>query len=163
LLRVPGIGPAKASQLLACFEIARRIISEASIDEKQKLNSKPVITPDEIAEQVRAKVADFNKEQFLVVSFDTRQKIIGIDNISTGTVNASLVHPRETFSSAIKRHAASVIAAHNHPSGDVEPSEEDIKITKRLSEAGKIIGIELLDHIIVTRSDYFSFKEKGMI
>jgi DNA repair protein RadC len=163
LLKIKGLGPAKASQLLACFEIARRTTSEASLDEKEKLNSKPIISPDEIVAQFRSKITDFNKEQFLVASFDTRQKVIGIDNVSTGTVNASLVHPRETFSSAIKRIAASVIVAHNHPSGDIEPSEEDIKITKRLTEAGKIIGIELLDHIIVTRTNYFSFKEKGMI
>lgn len=163
LLKVNGIGPAKASQLLACFEIARRTIKEASLEEKEKLNSKPVISPDDIIELLRSKISDFNKEQFLVVSFDTRQKVIGVDNVSTGTVNTSLVHPRETFSSAIKHIAASVIVAHNHPSGDTEPSEEDIKITKRLTEAGKIIGIELLDHIIVTRTNYFSFKEHGLL
>jgi DNA repair protein RadC len=163
LREIRGLGKAKASQLIACFEIARRVIKEVNDNEKNIKESKSVTEPNEAVDLIRKQIQDYNKEHFLVISFDTRQKIIGIDSSSTGTINASLVHPRETFNCAIKRHAASIIAAHNHPSGDSEPSEEDIKITKRLSEAGKIIGIELLDHIIVTRSGFYSFKEKGMI
>jgi DNA repair protein RadC len=163
LLEIPGIGPAKASQLIACFEIARRVVNESLKEEKEKKESKSFIAPEDVVELIRSNIADYNKEQFMVISFDTRQKVIGIDSSTTGTLTASLVHPRETFNCAIKRHAASIIAAHNHPSGDPEPSEEDIKITKRLTEAGKIIGIELLDHIVVTRSDFYSFKEKNMI
>ncbi|RPI13120.1 MAG: JAB domain-containing protein [Ignavibacteriae bacterium] len=163
LLDIDGIGQAKASQLIACFEIAKRVVKETLKEEKEKKESKSIISPEEAVDIIRSRISDYNKEQFLVVSFDTRQKVIGIDNISTGTLTASIVHPRETFERAIKRHAASILAAHNHPSGDPEPSEEDIRITKRLTEAGKIIGIELLDHIIITRSSFYSFKEKGMI
>ena len=163
LLEINGIGPAKASQLLACFEIARRVVKETSLEEKVKKESKPIVTPDDVIDLIRNKIEDYNKEHFLVISFDTRQKVIGIDSSSTGSLTASIVHPRETFQCAIKRHAASIIAAHNHPSGNPDPSEEDIRITKRLAEAGKIVGIELLDHIIITRISYFSFKEKGMI
>lgn len=163
LLEIKGIGKAKASQLIACFEIAKRVIKDTIKEEREKNESKSVITPEEAVDIIRNKIVDYNKEQFMVISFDTRQKVIGIDTSTNGTLTASLVHPRETFECAIKRHAASILAAHNHPSGNPEPSEEDIKITKRLTEAGKIIGIELLDHIIVTRSSFFSFKEKGML
>lgn len=163
LLDIEGIGPAKASQLIACFEIAKRVVKESLQEEIAKKASKSVTSPDEAVDLIRGNIIDYNQEQFFVLSFDIRQKMLGIDCSTTGTMTASIVHPRETFKCAIKRHAASIVAAHNHPSGDPEPSEEDIKITKRLTEAGKIIGIELLDHIIVTRSEYFSFKEKGMI
>jgi DNA repair protein RadC len=163
LQKIKGLGPAKASQLLACFEIARRVNEKTIDDEKRSLQSKPVTSPADIVEQIKSKIVNYTKEQFLVMSFDTRNRILGTDNISTGTLTASLVHPRETFESAIRRHAASIIISHNHPSGDTEPSEEDIKITRRLTEAGKVMGIEVLDHIIVTKNSYFSFKEKGMI
>jgi DNA repair protein RadC len=88
--------------------------------------------------------------------------VIGIDKISKGTLSASLVHPRETFESAIRKHAAQIIVAHNHPSGDPEPSEDDIRITKRLYEAGKIMGIELMDHIVITKESYCSLKDKNV-
>jgi DNA repair protein RadC len=163
LQEMKGIGPAKASQLLACFEIARRVNKSIFDEEKRSSELNPITSPYEVIELIRSKIANFSKEQFLVVSLDTRSRLLGIDNISTGTLNASIVHPRETFECAIKKHAASIIVSHNHPSGDTEPSEEDIKITQRLKEAGKVMGIELLDHIIVTKSGYYSFKEKGMI
>jgi DNA repair protein RadC len=163
LQKVKGLGPAKASKLIASFELARRLNRNIMDDEKINLQSRPVTSPSDIVELIRTKITSFTKEQFLVVSFDTRNKILGTDNISSGTLTASLVHPRETFESAIRRHAASIIVSHNHPSGDAEPSEEDMKITKRLTEAGKVMGIEVLDHIIVTKNNYFSFKEKGMI
>jgi DNA repair protein RadC len=115
------------------------------------------------AERLRSFVKDYDKEQFFVLSFDVRNRFIEVDEISSGTLTASLVHPRETFAAAIRRHAASIIVAHNHPSGDVEPSEDDIKITRRLYEAGKILAIELLDHIIFTRDSHKSLKEKGIL
>jgi DNA repair protein RadC len=163
LQKIKGLGPAKASQLLACFEIARRVNKKITEDEKENLQLRPVTSPGDIVELIKSKIINYSREQFLVVSFDTRNRILGTDSISTGTLTASLVHPRETFESAIRKHAASIIISHNHPSGDTEPSEEDMKITKRLSEAGKVMGIEVLDHIIVTKNGYFSFKEKGMI
>ena len=163
LQKIKGLGPAKAAKLIASFELAKRINRDLLDDEKMNLQSKPVTSPGDIVELIRTKISSYTKEQFLVVSFDTRNRILGADNVSSGTLTASIVHPRETFESAIRRHAASIIISHNHPSGDAEPSEEDMKITKRLTEAGRVMGIEMLDHIIVTKNSYFSFKEKGMI
>ena len=163
LTQLRGLGPAKASQLIACFEIARRIANEDLEIESGRLNSTAITNPVEAAKLVRSQIIDFSKENFFVISFDTRNRLIGIDKVSQGTLNASLVHPRETFESAIRKHAAQIMIAHNHPSGGTDPSEEDIKITKRLYDAGKIMGIELLDHIIVTRQSYLSFMERGLI
>ena len=112
---------------------------------------------------MRKHFTDFTREQFILASFDTRNRLLGVDIVSTGTLTASLVHPREVYKSAIRRHAVSIIAAHNHPSGDITPSDEDIKITSRLHEAGKIMGIEFLDHLIVTKNSYYSFKENEMM
>lgn len=163
LQQIRGLGPAKASQLIACFEIARRIANEDFMAETERLKRETVRSPDDAVKLIRSQITDFNKENFYVLSFDTRNRFIGLDKVSQGTLTASLVHPRETFESAIKKHAAQIMIAHNHPSGGTDPSEEDIKITKRLSEAGKIMGIELLDHIILTKQSFFSFKEEGLI
>jgi DNA repair protein RadC len=163
LLSFRGLGPAKAAQLLACFELAKRIRYSGIMEHKMKFNVDPITNPVYAVELIRSKINNFCKEQFFILSFDTRNRLLGIDNVSTGTLTASLVHPRETFEAAIRRHAAQIIAAHNHPSGDCEPSEEDMKITKRLTEAGKIMGIEVIDHIIVTKTEYLSFKEKEMM
>lgn len=163
LTKIRGLGPAKGTQLLACFEIARRIAHEEMTDELNRTNRESVKSPEAAVRLVRSEITDFSKENFFVLSFDTRNKLIGIDRVSMGTLNASLVHPRETFESAIRKHAAQIMIAHNHPSGSTEPSEEDLKITKRLHEAGKIMGIELIDHIIVTRNHYLSFMEKGLL
>lgn len=128
-----------------------------------RLLPEPITSPDLLFPRLRSKVKDHYKEHFLVVSLDTRNNVLAIDVVSIGTLTASLVHPRETFSQAIKRHAAHIILAHNHPSGETQPSEDDLKITKRLVDAGKIMGIEVLDHIIFTRHSYLSFKEKHLI
>lgn len=114
-------------------------------------------------EQIKNKVTNYYKEHFFVFSLDTRNNLIAVDEISVGMLTASLVHPREAFETAIKRHAAHIIIAHNHPTGETEPSEDDLKITKRLVDAGKVIGIEVLDHLIVTKTSYLSFKEKYLI
>ena len=103
------------------------------------------------------------KESFYIISLTTRNNLISADKVSIGTLSASLAHPREVFLSAIKNSASSVIVVHNHPSGDPQPSEDDLKITKRLVDAGKILGIDVVDHIIVSRTNYFSFKDKGLI
>ena len=163
LISVPGLGPAKASQLQACFEIIKRLKNSIKSESDTKLQINPVTNPSHAVDMIRNKINNYSKEHFFILSFDTRSRLLGIDNVSMGTLTASLVHPRETFEAAIRRHAAQIIAAHNHPSGDSEPSDEDIKITKRLVEAGKIMGIELIDHIIVTKAGYFSFKEKEML
>jgi DNA repair protein RadC len=162
LMKVRGIGFAKACQLIASFELSKRLLKENLELEKQRVKKNAITSPGEIVEYIKTEIEDFTKENFFVVSFDVRNRILGIDKISKGTLSASLVHPRETFESAIRRHAAQIIVAHNHPSGDSDPSEDDIRITKRLFEAGKIMGIELLDHIVITKDRYCSLKDKNV-
>ena len=162
LQNIRGLGIAKASQIKACFEIARRVYTAEEIPEGQK-RSKLIISPRDVFKLVKSKILHYAKEHFMVLSFDSRNRFLGMDTISIGTLNANLVHPRETFESAIRRHAAQVVLAHNHPSGELEPSEDDLEITKRLVEAGKILGIELLDHVIITKDGFLSFKDKNLI
>ena len=165
LQSVHGIGFAKAAQIKACMEIARRRDEHVAESlkgtgiRKQKL----VVSPDEAFKLVNSKINNYAKEHFLVLSFDIRNKLIGIDTVAIGTLTASLVHPRETFDVAIRRHASHIIVAHNHPSDDLEPSQEDIETTRRLAQAGKILGIELVDHIIVSPIGFLSFKEKHLL
>jgi DNA repair protein RadC len=106
---------------------------------------------------------DKAKEHFKLILLNSRNKIIRVRTISIGTLNTSLVHPREVFKDALAHSAASVVLAHNHPSGDPEPSEDDLKITKKLVESGKILGIEVIDHIIIGKNNFYSFREKGLI
>jgi DNA repair protein RadC len=162
LMKVRGIGFAKACQLIASFELSKRLLKENVEIEKDRVRKNAITSPSEIVKFIQTEIDDYSKEHFFVISFDVRNRIIGIDKTSKGTLSASLVHPRETFESAIRRHAAQIIVAHNHPSGDCEPSEDDIRITKRLYEAGKIMGIELMDHIIVTKENYCSLKDKNL-
>jgi len=126
---------------------------------------KPVVVenPKEIYKIVKDEIQRWDRERFLAVLLDARNGVIGIDEVACGSVNASLVHPREMFKAAILANAVSVVVIHNHPSGDVEPSEDDIEITRRLVEAGKILGIEVIDHLIVSKEGYYSFKEKELI
>jgi len=159
---VKGIGPAKIARLKACFELAKRLMKAEN--EQPVCRTEAKITNPEVAYSlIKKHIRAYKKEHFFAVSLDSRNRIIGIDEISTGTLEASVVHPRETFESAIKRHAAKIIIAHNHPSEDPAPSEDDIGITTRLKEAGLIMGIELIDHIVICKNSYFSFKEKGLI
>ena len=112
---------------------------------------------------VRSTITDKAKEHFKLILLNSRNRIISISTISIGTLTTSLVHPREVFKEALAHSAASVILAHNHPSGDPEPSEDDLKITKKLVESGKILGIEVIDHIIIGKNSFYSFREKGLI
>ena len=157
LSQIKGIGFAKAVQIKACFELGKR----------QDLEAEPkdfdIQDPQNVVKAIQASIKDKAKEHFKLILLNTRNKIIGISTISIGTLNSNLVHPREVFKEAIAHSAASVVLAHNHPSGDSEPSEDDLIITKRLTEAGKILGVEVLDHIIITKNGFFSFKEKGLI
>ncbi|OPY75035.1 MAG: hypothetical protein A4E65_03636 [Syntrophorhabdus sp. PtaU1.Bin153] len=155
LSKVKGIGMAKAAQILACFELAKRQDLEGELEKMD------IRDPGDVAKVVRAGLRDKAKEHFKLVLLNTRNRVIGISTISIGTLNASLVHPREVFKEAVVRSASSVILVHNHPSNDLEPSEEDIRITRRMVEAGKIMGIEVLDHIIVTRHQFVSLKARG--
>jgi len=157
LSQIKGIGLAKAAQIKACFELGRRE------DLEPELINFDIKNPETVVKAIRAGIKDKAKEHFKLILLNPRNKIIGISTISIGTLNASLVHPREVFKDAIVHSAASVVLAHNHPSGDPEPSEDDLTITKRLTEAGKILGVEVIDHIIVGKNGFFSFKEKGLV
>ncbi|MEO0131098.1 MAG: DNA repair protein RadC [candidate division WOR-3 bacterium] len=163
LKEIRGLGKAKACQIKACFEIARRINSSDEFNFEKQIRVKPVAQPKDVYELIKSKLVNYKKEHFFVLSFDSRNQFKGCDEISVGILNENLVHPRETFEAAIRRNSVQIIIAHNHPSGDPEPSEDDLIITKRLVEAGKILGIEVIDHIIVTKTSFFSFKHKGLI
>mgnify|MGYP001574948314 FL=1 len=157
LSQIKGIGLAKATQIKACFELGKRQELELELEDIDVEN------PQSVVKALQAKIKDKAKEHFKLILLNTRNKIIGISTVSIGTLDSSLVHPREVFKEAIAHNAYSVMLAHNHPSGDPEPSEDDITITRRLIEAGKILGIEVTDHIIISKNGFFSFKEKGLI
>jgi DNA repair protein RadC len=157
LSQIKGIGLAKAAQIKACFELGKREELEP------ELKNFDIKNPESVVKAIRASIKDKAKEHFKLILLNPRNKIIGISTISIGTLNASLVHPREVFKDAIMHNAASVVLAHNHPSGDPEPSEDDIKITKKLVESGKILSIDVIDHIVVGKNSFLSFKERGLI
>lgn len=157
LSQIKGIGLAKAAQIKACFELGKRQELELEIEDIDIKN------PQSVVKSLQAKIKDKAKEHFKLILLNTRNKIIGISTVSIGTLDSSLVYPREVFKEAIAHNAYSVILAHNHPSGDPEPSEDDMTITSRLIEAGKILGIEVTDHVIISKNGFFSFKEKGLI
>ena len=154
LKKIPGLGPAKACEIIACFELGKRLLK----DKKAQI----FLTPKEIWEELRD-LKNHKKEHFVIFYLDSRNQEIKRETISIGSLNANLVHPREVFEPAVRNLAAQIILAHNHPSGDPEPSEDDLEITKRLVESGKILGIEVIDHIIVAKNDFFSFKERKLI
>ena len=157
LSQIRGIGLAKAAQIKACFELGRREELEPELKDFDIKN------PESVVKAIRASIKDKAKEHFKLILLNPRNKITGISTISVGTLNASLVHPREVFKDAIVHSAASVVLAHNHPSGDPEPSEDDLKITKKLVESGEILGIEVIDHIIIGKNNFSSLKERGLI
>lgn len=160
LKKIKGLGLAKACQLKACFEILRRSkIENSSAKNKNKIIRKP----EDLYSLLKEKILNFHKEYFLVASLDNRNKIISIDTISIGTLTSSLIHPRETFEVAIRNHAAAIIICHNHPSGELKPSEDDLAVTDNLVKAGKLLGIEVSDHLIIAKDGYFSFREKKII
>jgi len=154
LRKVHGIGPAKACEVVACFELGKRLLK----DKKAVL----ILSPREVWEELKD-IRGQKKEHFAVFFLDTQNEVIKREIVSIGTLNASLIHPREVFEPAVKYLSAHIIIAHNHPSGSLEPSEEDLRVTRRLAEAGRLLGIELLDHVIVTATGYASFKEKNLI
>ena len=157
LSQVKGIGIAKASQIKAAFELANRL------EDYSEAGDKPLVkTPEDVASLVRARLKGKKKEHFLALLLDTRNQLIKVSQISIGSLDTSIVHPREVFKEAISASAASVIFVHNHPSGDPESSEDDIKLTKRLVQAGEIVGIDVLDHIIIGDKNYRSLKREGL-
>ncbi|VVB86779.1 RadC-like JAB domain protein [uncultured archaeon] len=157
LMKIHGIKEGKASQIAACFEIARRLES-FNEDVKPKINS-----PEDVYRRIYPRMREQKKESFIELCLDTKNQVIREETISTGSLNANIVHPREVFKTALAESAAHIIVAHNHPSGDPTPSREDIEITKKLVETGKIIGIDVLDHVIIGDGRHFSMKEAGHI
>ncbi len=119
--------------------------------------------PEDLYRLLRPRIAKADREHFVAVLLSSRNTVIGIETVSVGSLNASIVHPREVFKPAIVHSASAIALAHNHPSGDVSPSEEDLAITKRLKEAGRLLGIDLLDHVIVGHTAYTSLKERKLL
>jgi len=157
LREIKGIGPSNAFGIKLFQAVSERYA-------KEKMPKKILLTsPQAVANYLREKLGRAKKEHFVILCLDSRNNLIRENIVSVGTLNANLVHPREVFKEAVDARAASVILVHNHPSGDPEPSEDDLIITKRITEAGKIMGIDVLDHIIITKTRVFSFKQKGLI
>lgn len=155
LKRIFGIGKAKSCQIVACFELGRRLAAYPD-------NGNHIInSPGDIAKVLIPKMRNLKKEQFRGIYLDSKNRILREEVISLGSLDASLVHPREVFRTAISEAAAKVIIAHNHPSSDPTPSDEDIRLTNQLIEAGKIVNIKVLDHIIIGGSKYISMKDCG--
>ena len=156
LLSIKGIGATKAITIKAALELGQRAVG--SFNDSLPILDSPKAIVDQLSD-LRGK----QKEYFMALYLNARNQLIFKETISVGTLTASLVHPREVLEPAIKYFASSVILAHNHPSNNTEPSKEDILITENMVRAGKIIGIEVLDHLIITTHDYLSFRQKGMI
>ena len=157
LSEIHGIGPAKAAQIKAAIEFGRRLVA-ASPEERTKISS-----PHDVYNQVGPALRDENREHFIALLLDTKNGLLRQITISVGDLSSSLVHPREVFAPAVRYSAASLIVAHNHPSGDPSPSPEDVQVTARLVEAGELLGIALLDHIVVGDLKWVSLKEKGLM
>lgn len=158
LSQVNGIGPAKAAQLKAAFDLSRRLAGGP------REGSAPVKSPEDVVNVVAGDLKGKKREHFLTLLLDTRNRLIRTSTVSMGSLDSSIVHPREVFKEAISASAASVIFVHNHPSGDPEPSEDDIELTRRLVEAGKLLGILVLDHVIVGDGTFVSLKgSKGLL
>ncbi len=157
LSQIKGIGIAKAAQIKAAVELANRV------DGYSETVSRPLLkTPEDVAALVKGRLKEKKKEYFLAVLLDTRNQLIKTAEISVGSLDSSIVHPREVFKEAISASAAAVIFVHNHPSGDTEASEDDIRLTKRLAEAGEIVGIDVLDHVIIGGKAFRSLKREGL-
>lgn len=155
LTSIKGIGQAKAVQLVAAIELGRRI-SNLTYDDRYVIRS-----PEDGANYVMNDMRFLTQEHFVALYLNTKNQVIHRQTIFIGSLNASIVHPREVFKEAFRRAAASIICLHNHPSGDPSPSREDIEVTRRLAECGKMLGIEILDHLIIGDKKYVSMKEKG--
>jgi len=153
LTSVGGIGLAKASQIIAGFELARRHILKESIR----------ITGLESVLPLISSIANKQQEHFICISLNGANEVIENRTVTVGLLNKSQVHPREVFADVITDRAAGVILAHNHPSGELKPSDSDLKIHEQLTEAGKLLGIKILDHIIVSKNGHYSFQEQGLI
>ncbi|WP_067933005.1 RadC family protein [Alicyclobacillus kakegawensis] len=155
LVSVPGIGTAKALQIAAAVEMGRRIVRRPSADRLR------IRSAEDAAEYVMDRMRYLKKEHFITLHLDTKHCVIAEELISMGSLDASIVHPREIFKSAVKRSASAILCIHNHPSGDPQPSPEDIAVTRRLCEAGRLLGIDVLDHIVVGDGRFVSLRAQG--
>jgi DNA repair protein RadC len=155
LLAIEGVGPTKAAQILACLELGRRCFGKPD-------GTARIRKPEDILPLV-GEFRDKHQEHFICISLNGAGEVIGKRIVTIGLLNHSLVHPREVFADAITDRAASIICVHNHPSGSLEPSSQDIAITRQLAEAGALLGIQLLDHLIISRTGFCSMKEKGLV
>lgn len=153
--QIPGIGPAKALELQASLELGRRV-ARSRLPEAVVISS-----PGDAADLLMEEMRHLREEHFVVLFLNTKNHVIGRETISVGSLNASIAHPREVFKAAIRRNSASILCAHNHPSGDPAPSMEDVLLTRRLRDAGDLVGIELLDHIVIGDRRFVSLKESG--
>jgi len=157
LTSIKGIGPAKGVMILAAIELGRRLNNFKSAEQIT------IRSPKNGADYVMEDMRTLKQEHFVVIFLNTKNEIIHRETIFKGSLNSSIVHPREVFREAVKRSAASIICFHNHPSGDPTPSQEDIHVTRRLADSGKMMGIEVLDHIIIGDRKFTSLKEKGYL
>lgn len=155
LLQINGIGKVKAKQIIAALQLAR--MNPCPTEERFTIRS-----PEDAYTYLRD-MQYLNQEHFVVLGLNTKNQIIFRESVFVGSLNASIVHPREVFNHLVRRSCASAIVAHNHPSGDVTPSMDDINVTRRLCEVGKLMGIEILDHVIIGHEKYTSLKEKGYL
>ena len=155
LTHISGIGPAKALELHASLELGRRVARSRHPD------AAVISSPQDAAGLLMEELRHLREEHFVVLFLNTKNRVIGRQTLSIGSLNASIVHPREVFRAAIRRSSASILCAHNHPSGDPTPSTEDIQLTRRLAQAGELVGIELLDHIVIGDNRFVSLKELG--
>jgi DNA repair protein RadC len=155
LMNIPGIGRGKALQIAACVELGRRITRKPT-DIRLQIRS-----AQDAAEYVMDRMRHLKKEHFIILHLDTKHRLVGEETCSVGSLDASIVHPREIFRSAIRKSASAILCLHNHPSGDPTPSQEDIAVTRRLCESGRILGIDVLDHIVVGDGRFISLLAEG--
>ena len=158
--RVKGIGPAKASCILAALDLARRLREK---DRRPIESFTRFTSASQVFEHLNHEFRDRHKEQFMALLLDGKNRIIKRVQISEGSLNQSIVHPREVFNAAVRQSAAAMILLHNHPTGDPSPSPEDLEVTRRLCEAGQLMGIRVLDHIIIGEDAYYSFADHGQL
>lgn len=157
LISFPGIGPAKSASLVASVEMGRRLVARP-LKRGDRINS-----ARDVFDHFRQSIGFRRQEYFMVLLLDGRNRVLSESRVSQGTLTASLVHPREVFRRAVRSSAASIVLAHNHPSGDAAPSAEDLRVTQRLVEAGEIVGIRIVDHVVVAEHDFYSFQEHGQM
>lgn len=156
LQEIKGIGPAKSMQIKVLFEFNKRY-------SLAKRDGEPIKSARDVFEYASQRLITNQQEHFMILLLDSKNRIVKDEVISIGTLNASIIHPREVFKSAIRESANSIILVHNHPSGDPEPSAEDEQITEKLFEAGELLNIKVLDHVIVGKDKFWSFKERSVL